>query len=370
MLGMDGALYLYNAATKTWAQKGKLTGTTSSAMALDLVEETFVMIGHENGLYAYKEATFLHWVGGTEMVKGVCFAGGRVFCAIKPFSVMYSAAYEPLNVEYSLEHGGQIMLTMDKGETESIAAMNNKVFVFFEHGIMELEYSGSSRDFEIRDIGYDGGKIFGSSVGVCSLEQDKAYFLAENGIYAFNGKGVKRVAQNLDIKPITKGQVCVHLEFDGKYYLSFISENGQRRAVVVDGETGLGYETFALESVGVLNGDAVCTVDGKIMRMSENGELLPGESARFFASDIDFGVRGRKTLKTLELYGTGTATVCVSCGLKKKSKTVVLDKNPKLNISWKGESFGLEILLEKGARMTGATAEIVYLSGNTKRRFA
>lgn len=366
MIGQDGGIYVYNDYTHTFSKRATVEGEFTTAFAYDLLKENCVVFGTENGIYTYKETAGLKKACDCSKVRALCFAGGRLFAAVEPAYLWYSAPFEPLDFSESLSEGGGIAFPNDKGEIRALAQMQDRLFVFFERGIFVLEYAGDAREFVLKEVDYFGGKIIANSVGVCTGEKDKAYFLTENGVCVFDGTHVKNAAENLRIKVKSGEQVCVHFEFDGKYYLQFTQENGTARAIVVDNKTDFAYDTFFVDAFGFWNGDAIFSKGKNVYVFELGGDLFEEDTARYFVQETDFGMGETKGLTRLILKGEGGVEISVTCGLKKKTKKVILDREYALPIGFKGKKFGIEISLDKGARVTALEAEIEYLHGNVK----
>ncbi len=366
LLGTNGEIYIYHEAFHEFFQVENLNEDVKFAEAYDTKGETSLVLGGETSIQTYKEFRGLSKATDSYKVKALCFAGDRVFCAVEPTMLYYSAPLDPLDFTDGEFEGGSITFPSEKGDIVGLANMLGKLFVFFERAIFVLEFAGSSRNFLIREIDYQGERIIEDSIGVCSGEKEKTYFLTENGLCVFDGAHVKKAAKNLSLKAKREGQVCVHFEFDGKYYLSFIQKNGFKRAIIVDNTTDLGYDAFVMDAFGFWNSDAICSDGDSVYLLEKDGDLFNLEKSTFISRETDFGQRGEKTLSSMIFYGFGRMKITVRCGKRVKTKTVNLDGAYTLALGFKGKKFGLEITLEKGAYLSGAEANIEYLQGNAK----
>ncbi len=301
----------------------------------------------------------------------LCFYKDRLFCAVEPHSLVYSAPLAPNKFTATIDDGGEIALPRGKGDIVALLPMKNRLYLFYEYGIFVLDGAGTPRDFVVSEVGYGGGRIFGDSVGACAVGGEKAFFLADNGLYAFDGNKAERTCENLSIKPVCEGQVCVHAEFDGKYYLSFLNENNVREAVCVDGESGNGYVTFVVFGASVDGGVAFCTSDLQVKTFSAHGGSLPlGEEYVYKLSNVDFDCSERKVVKKLVLHGVGSVRVRLSGEGKTKEKTFDLTSGrAEAEFGLRGERFEMSICLQAGARVSALEAEYLTLKGNAKRRF-
>lgn len=360
-------LYAYDMETGGFRGKFTFEGEPKGVTAFDENGDQVLVIGDENGLYIYDQTHTVTKVEGVGKVKNIGYFGGRVFCANEQFELLYSAPFEPSDFSESIDRGGRIVLPSGKGGFEAIVPMKNKLFLFFERGIFELEGAGSARDFAVREISYNGDRIFGTSVGVCSTDKERVVFLTENGLHIFDGSGVKPTCQNLKIQPKPEGQVCVHAEFDGKYYLTYQVTNFIRKSIVLDVETQIGYYVFSSDHLGTCNGTVLCVAFDVLQRVAQRGAQYPDALSRFYVKETDFGVRGRKGLKSLYLTGEGVVTVRVQGVGRRTNMTISLSSTPtKMRLDLIGETFALEFLLEEEGRITGMEAEIEKLEGNVR----
>ena len=362
-------------------------GNVISTMSV-LTEHGGIWVGHENGAYweyirsfGAKTIAFTAVDGDGELTTALvgysgvatydarkgfqtssikdglpvgCYFLGRVFCAATPCTLLFSAPFAPLNFTDDVDGGGKVKLPTDKGEIVALIPFKNKVYIFFERGISLLTPAGSAREFIVKEVGYYGTRILQGSVGA---QGNGVWFLAEDGAYRFDGAKCLRVCKNLQIAPKRGGQVCNHAIFLGKYFVTYQDENGEKRGLVIDVESGEGYYAFAPEGLSVYNGDMMCVCDYIVQTIGVNGALPVGEKRVFEASGIDFGNLGLKSLQTLVLHGAGVVNVSVGNGKKSKSFVVDLTKGVEtVRVFLRGRKFSLKIELQSGAKVTAVTA--------------
>ncbi len=367
-VSLEGKMYTYY--EKNWVFTFDFKNRVKVAWALNKDGKKQYYFAGENGVHRLNG-----FIGFETSIKtptaDLCYYKDRLFCAVKPHSLVYSAPLSPNDFTESIDDGGKIALPKGKGNIVALLPMKNALYLFYEYGIFVLDGAGSPRDFAVREIGYGGGRIFGDSVGGCAVGGEKAFFLAENGVYVFDGNKAEKTCENLPIKPVCEGQVCVHAEFDGKYYVSYLSQNYAREAVCVDGESGLGYFTFEAFGASVDEGIAFCVADGAVKTFCLNGGSLPlGNAYTYKLSNVDFGCGERKTVKKLIVHGGGNVRVCLSG--ERKSKEQLFDlANGRAEAAFglRGTVFDLTITLQEGAFVRAIEAEYLTLSGNAKRRF-
>lgn len=335
------------------------------ALVYDENEAPKMAFAGEKGVYVYSEATGMV---ATEIEKAgtaVCFFGERLFCAVPPFTVAYSAPLAAADFAESIAGGGRIALPDRGGEIVALTAFGGYVYAFFERGICRLQAAGDAREFSVSVVEYGGGRIFGDSVGVCSVGGEKAFFLAGDGLYVFDGRKAERICENLAIKPVLADQVCGHAEVDGKYFLRYTDSLFGQSGLIVDAASLTGYRSFAAKGLSVCFGKAVCYAENGFRAFDEVGSLPATAKYSFLAEGLRFGVAGMKTLKRLRFFGTGGATVYV-CGGGRTRKTVVsFDGEASAYIGVRGEAFSIRMELKRGTRIDAIEAEVESLQGGS-----
>ena len=317
-----------------------------------------------------EKGAFVHTKQGTPASMGVntasfaaCFFQGRAFIGKLPHKLLFSAPYEPTHYDVSIDDGGEIDLPQETGNVVGMFSMKNKVFLLYEYGIAMLETGGSAREFRVKKLSYDGGKIFGSSAGVVGLGGEKAFFLAEDGLYVFNGAYAKRICAYLPISPIRGTQVCNHVEFEGKYFLQYEDEIYGKRGVIIDAETEEGYFAFTATGLQNYEGRGVCIFDKAVRMLKTDGALPSGEEYVFVAQKLSLGNAGKKTVVALEITGFGEMELILGNGKIEKKFALTFPENGgvcKVLPRLRGEAFSLTIKLKKGAsvREIAAVTEV------------
>ena len=364
---LTGTVFLYDETTGTMKSKYAFGTRMKAVAAIDGEERTGVVFAGEAGVYFYTETDGMVECGPTKAVAAACVCKDRVFCAEEPFAIRYSAPLQPTDFSESIEDGGRIVLPSVSGKIVALVTFQGAVYVFYEYGISKLETAGGAREFKLEKLGYGGGKIFGDSVGVCSVGGEKAFFLASDGAYVFDGENAERICENLKIQPVCEGQVCGHAEFDGKYFLRFVDTDGEKRGLVVDAATKTGYRAFAPKGLSACRGKGICFADSKLRRLEKDGSFPSGTTYAFSAAKTDFGIAGKKTLESVRFFGEGQIVVMVGTGRREKTVKVKFENGEaKMRVWLRGEYFSLQIVLKKGASVNGAVAKIVRLGSREK----
>lgn len=361
-LTTDGALFAYVDSDGTF-QKLAQMGKIIPYEVMDKTEKPYLVFAGERGIYTYEEGEdHLSSTGVTNATTIGCVWKNRFFCVVEPFTVIYS---EPLNAKVyteTVEESGRITFPSSDGKIVAMKAFDEHLYIFYEYGVAKLKVGGSPRDFKWTKIGYGGGKIFGNSVAVCSVGGEKAFFLAEDGLYRLHHDVVERVCKNLQIKPRKEGQVCVQASSEGKYLLQYLSEDEGVKTVCVDAETEKGYFFFSCNGLSSWRGKTFCVVQNELMLLTCDGELPSWETAYFKVDGLTFGGEENKRVKSLRVFGTGKVRVVISSEGEVKEKILDLFSGSDVfSCNLRGKLFSLMLILEGKGSVTKVTAQTARL---------
>lgn len=288
-----------------------------------------------------------------------CACKNRLFIGIEPYTIVYSSPQTPLIFTESTHGAGKLHLPVDKGNMVGIINFKETVYVFFDRGIMRLEACGSPYEFKEVDLGYGGGKIYPYSIGVCG---DCIMFLATDGIYRFDGDRSEKV-RCLSVQPSdSTEQWCCHTSCEGMYLLRYLDQSGVFKIAVVYEDGKSGYFTDTFDAVHEGDGRAFCQYGLKIGTVARGGKLTSASGYLFDTSEMDFGLRGRKTLRCLRFEGEGAMSVTVKTATAERTKRLEFTNGVAVwRVRERGEAFAFGIRLEKGARVRKMAAEIECL---------
>ena len=357
-LSVDGKVMIYDENLFLWETAYSFGKRMKPLIATDGAGNPQNLFIGESGLYTCSFDGTVSGTGITAASRVACFFKGRLFFVREPFTLANSAPYAATEFGEDIHDSGWIRFPSDKGNIVALLPLKEKLYAFYEYGIAEITLAGSAREFAFKRIGYGGGRIFGDSAGVCAMNGEKAFFLAEDGVYSFDGARVKQVCKGLRIFPKRTGQVCDHASFEGKYFLVYTDKDGSKKGLVVDAESGEGYFSFAPTGTTEYRALAFCQSGGKVCVLSKLGELPADEESSFCASGFDFGLRGKKRLKRLILQGEGEMQLSLSDGVNTQSFAGSFENGRmELRPSLRGESFSLKIVLGRSAQVRALTAE-------------
>lgn len=353
--------YIYDKDTGAFASIGAFPSEVTFVQAIDKDERFQTIATCDIGALRWYNGRFII-AGGPTLQAVACFCAGRVFSVSQDFQLTYSAPFEPTNWEASADNGGRITLRHDVGKIVGLAELKHRLCVLYEYGISVLDLGGSSREFVRRDMEYNGGRALKGTLCVANVQGERAFFLAEDGIYAFDGGKVEKICKNIPVRAMGEYS-CQSGVKNGKYYVTFVGENGAWKTVCVDLESGLGYETFVMQGLFALNGRLLCSRQTGVYQAVEDGNLPTGEEAVFSLSHLDFSVSGNKTVAALRFTGEGTFQLRLSNG-KKTVERIIRFQNgfARVPIGLRARDFSLTIKLANGGIIRTMTAELQRLT--------
>lgn len=353
VLKTNGQGYYYNPSLNDgkggWALFKDFGVKTKSINTQDENERMRTYFCNEKGVFYYISD---HYETNIVKAKNVgCFYGGRIFVAVSENKLVYSSAYGYYVYKDSLEGSGYIVLPSNVGSIVAMTSFQNKLYIFCQYGIFEMCALGRPQDFTLKELDYQGGKIFGGSVGVCVASNTSGiYFYTETGFCVFDGKNIKPTCKNLTIEPMDGEQHYSHVEYEGKYHLSFLSQWGERKTLIIDCATGNGYYSFMTKGTGVIGKQGYCVMDGAIYVLGDLGAMPRSMKRTFICADVDFGEKGAKTLQVLRVRGFGETAVTVYDGnnnQKKKTFRISLDGGESsMRVFMRAEKFKLSFELD------------------------
>ena len=358
---LDGRRSVFCVYPGTGSTVNSITAMSNLTKMFAMVDKDrrwrLVMVGH-SGLSFFDSSNTYEKVRTDTMVESACVAKHRLFAGIKPDVLLYSSPDDERKMANSLDESGEIYFTWDVGCMVALKEFNDKVYVFFERGIAELECAGLGRDFKVRRIPYEGGNICGGTVGRCGRY---IYFASIDGLWQFDGKKAVPVLRELEVKPsrsVTGNQAAVFCE--GRLLIQYYDTQNSLKELVVyeDGKSGY-FSTFkaALTECG---DKAFCYVDDCVQVACFDGDLPELYKYNFETGEMDFGVIGQKVLQKLRFKGLGSFDFEIRCIDEVVKQTLVFEDGvAEMNFSWRGERFAMKFFLHKGAKIEGLEVEFL-----------
>lgn len=286
----------------------------------------------------------------------MCYCKGRVFLGKKQRGLLYSEVDSPWIFSSKLDESGEIFLPYDFGEIVALINFRDCVYAFYDYGVVQVDAAGSPLEFSVKSLDYSGGKIYGSTVGICN---NYIMFLTDNGVVRFNGTKFEKVAKNLDIRPKRDTQVCNYAACENNYLVRYSDSRGGMRTALVAPDGGGYYVTDRL-GLSQSGGRAFCIKSGVVYEIVSSGNLVGSERYSFESRKTNFGIAKKKIVKSIRLEGEGTYTFALYCDGTWRSNTVPFDGGVAvIPIDRRGTEFAFEFQLDKNAVIRRATVEMI-----------
>jgi len=106
----------------------------------------------------------------------------------------------------------------ERGAVTKVVDFKGYVYVFREYGIARVSAYADQTEFSITQLYTTSGRIYEGTVAVCG---DKIMFLAEDGLYIFDGSNTHHIEMGIEnLIDKTKYKHARSAYYNGKYYLA------------------------------------------------------------------------------------------------------------------------------------------------------
>ncbi len=282
----------------------------------------------------------------------------RLFVGVKPAGLACNAPGNELDFTQSVHGGGLLHFPCVGGEIVSVRAFGDKLYVFFEYGILRLTIGGAIKDFKAEEVEYVGGKIYGRTV--CVLN-NAIFFMASDGLYRFDGKAVNRLFSDFVQLPQEETFYESGVAYLDKALLRYMTVDGYKTLAVYED----GKDCFYMDGLNALSGEdgsrcLFINESNLICQLTEDGKI--GGKGEFSGAETDFGISGRKTLTKLSFTGKGNVSMTVENGGRTFTRSLAFEEGrAEVKLSERGEKFTFYFTLSRGSEISSAVAEIKTL---------
>ena len=108
--------------------------------------------------------------------------------------VYFSDDLDPTNWNVGLYEGGFIKFDDEFGRPLKVLSFLDYVYVFREFGISKISGYGDQTEFSVSHVATVTGRIYKDTVTLCG---DVVFFMAEDGVYSFNGISINKILPEL-----------------------------------------------------------------------------------------------------------------------------------------------------------------------------
>lgn len=224
-------------------------------------EDVFLLFGSQGGMYLYDgtNATFYQDVPG---FNSVCMHYDRVYGTTETGlnRVYFSDDLDPTNWQTSLSEGGYLSFPDEGGRVQKVLSFNDYVFIFRENGIHRLTAYTDLTEYKLTKVFSTSNKVYPNTVQICG---DKILFLAEDGLYSFDGFTARKFFSQL-FPIIAEKKYSVACYFNYKYYLATNITKPYGQVVGDESEIAMKNNCiiaidFDLNNVSILRGADICS---------------------------------------------------------------------------------------------------------------
>lgn len=133
-------------------------------------------------------------------------------------TLYFSDDLDPTNWNLTLNEGGFINMMDDKGVLNKVVSFNDYLYVFRDFGIARVSAYASQEEFFVSQLYTSSGRIYPKTITMCG---DVIIFLADDGVYSFNGSSTNKISLNIDkLFDGVSNENAVGAFSNGKYYLA------------------------------------------------------------------------------------------------------------------------------------------------------
>lgn len=317
-------------------------------------DDSIIFSAEGAGLKIYSGEGYPLEVADTPPITSMCFHYERLFATAggDRTSLWFSDDFDPANWYVSLDEAGFIDMPGERGALLKVISFLDYVYVFRSYGIARVTAYASQTEFSASQLFVSSGKIIGDTVTLCG---DRIIFLAEDGLYQFDGIYTRRILEGYDGLLCKSGIGSAKGEFlNGRFYLMLDLE--------IDGElkrTVINYNISEKTSyISLYNADDIVKIaaddyseivyiyEGKLCKISQKAKLLNENLKKVWRSPTtDLSSPGEeKLLKEIRLRAKGGFCLSVYSGREKKTfNRVGKGGFMRIKINIRGSVFGFEI---------------------------
>lgn len=330
--------------------------------------EDFMLFSGDGGLVAYTPRRLPIVNENCPLLKSICKAYDHIFAILggDKNKLLYTSNLNPLVLSSSNK---TMDLTGEAGRLSALINFDDYLFIFREFGITKLSKYGSSDNFTISEIYQSSTKIYENTIKICG---NVIVFLAQDGIYKFNGSSVEKIELNIQ-KLIDKianvnASACWNrgkyilackLDFDDNLKIGCEDyENGYKNNALII--LNLKSKKFNLlrgldiSSLLSLNAGSLSTVlttfNGKFSKkiglIDESAKIFGNELTGFWQSGkFDFGYYEKlKIIRKIFIKTKENCEIIIKSDLEEKEFLVLSNsKTQCINTKLKGKSFEVTI---------------------------
>ncbi|MDR1093959.1 MAG: hypothetical protein LBL66_07410 [Clostridiales bacterium] len=286
--------------------------------------------------------------------------------------IWFSEDLDPTNWDLSPDNAGFIEMADERGALLRAVGFLDYVYVFREYGISRIAGTGAQEEFSAAQLFVSSGRIRPDTIAVCG---DCILFMADDGLFAFNGLHAERVLDHMRpmLATIANGSAAAAYH-NSKYYLACRLNYGDGREVGCETQAGFinntvleldlssmccnlsrGVDARHFCAVRTEGSASLCAcTDGKLALAEYSGAAFGQPLEKLWrAPETDFGTDRVKVLKAIALQTDaplvvtveseeGVKSVCFS-GARGVQRARVNLKGRVIKAAFKSETCGVRV---------------------------
>lgn len=310
-----------------------------------------------DGTYLYDGVSAPKRVESAPRITSLALHGERLFVTVdgEKSSVWFSDDLDPTNWDASLSGGGFIQMLDERGSLNRVISYLGYLYVFREYGISRVSATGAQTEFSVSNLFTSGGKIYPDTVALCG---DHIVFLAEDGLYSFDGLSTKRLLKGVD-GLIRRRETARAAYASGKLYLAFNRdrdeytvgcESGeyQNNALLVLDLSAGSYSLsrgFDIRSFAVIDGEIIAVdADGRTARITACGCAYGTPLVKRWKMPLtDLGVVDKKRVREVYLHADCPVRLTLTSDSDEKTLSFGGGGAQRIRTSFCGHRIGLSL---------------------------
>ena len=380
VIGDNKRLIEYSIPTTNYGLPNSIGTITLSSMPIDalnyrLNNRDVMILTYENSpmqVYDACEsgADKLRTVSTAPNILSMCEHYERLFAVVASNrnAVYFSTELDPTAWDISLTGAGFIEMIDERGRLTKVVSFGGYVYIFREYGIARLTAYADQTDFVVNQLFTSCGRIYENTISVCG---NKILFLAEDGLYSFDGVTTRKLVTN--IESMFDGQdnaKAVGEYFQGKYYLACSLNFFDSLTIGCEGGTPINNAILQLDlktgDLNIIRGfdisflTTIAESSGSQLVCCHNtyhnsylGEVIEGDGTFYgpkmpkywLTPTTDFSYPRRlKIVREIHIYSKYDISIVINSDLEKRTVNVAgMDKKQKIKVEVRGNEFNFEI---------------------------
>ncbi|MBQ9276547.1 MAG: hypothetical protein IJ226_03030 [Clostridia bacterium] len=363
---VDGTFWFTKIMVESgWAQIAdiSITGDVEAVNYRYNGEDILLIASKDDKLYYIKGNT-AYACNDAPHFASITIHSERVFGAVNGAKtrLWFSDDFNPANWDIDLAGAGFIEFADECGDILRVISFLGYLYVIRDYGIFRLTAYGDQESFALKKVFTDTGRIYKHSI---VLAGDKIIFLADEGLFAFDGYDVVRIAKEFPL--VASKDEAVGAYLDKRYFLACNIDAGEEYATGFRNNAVVVYDMFekslselvgvdvrAIREVKTHSGSMlVCAFDktykNRLGMIADSGQVFGTNLKKTYASPFaDLGTATAKTIREVQVKTKYPVSLTVKTDDNDYSFDLEgSDKPQRVIVEKSGVIVGIEIVSEE-----------------------